>query len=70
MQMFDVAVNLIVNAEQDYYYGVDVSCEEMRVTCRYNEMTTQQVNFGSVEEMRAVAKAMLTACNTFIESNK
>ena len=43
-----------------------MSAEELNIVVREeNEVArklTQQVNFGSVEEMRAVARAMLQAC--------
>ncbi len=59
-------VNFLVYPQEDYYYEVSVG-EVLSIT--YKESAGQQVpvqqvylSFGSIEEMRAVAKAMLKAC--------
>lgn len=61
--MITVDVMLTVSPADDYYFDVTAAAEELNVIVRDGNMKiTQQVNFGSVEEMRAVAKAMLQAC--------
>lgn len=61
--MITVDVMLTVSPEDDYYFEVTASAEELNIIARDQDAKiTQQVNFGSVEEMRAVAKAMLQAC--------
>lgn len=59
-------IMITVNPGEDYCFEVTVSAEELNIVVREeNEVArklTQQVNFGSVEEMRAVARAMLQAC--------
>jgi hypothetical protein len=54
-------VNFLVYPQEDYYYEV---CAGEVLSITYKESAGQQVylSFGSIEEMRAVAKAMLKAC--------
>ena len=62
--MIDSAVTMTVLPDEDYYYDVHIAPDEMGVFVRDKKgNTSQQLNFGSVEEMRAVARAMLNACS-------
>lgn len=66
--MIDTAVTLSVFPGAEYHFEVLASEEEYGVFVRTvvsvgKHELTQHVNFGSVEEMRAVARAMLQACD-------
>lgn len=63
--MIEHAVVLTVLPNDDYYFDIYAAPSELGVFVRTMGTgdTTQQVNFGSIEEMRAVAKAMLNACD-------
>lgn len=62
--MIDTAVTLTVLPDDDYYYDVHIAPGELAVFVRNSKGdTTQQLNFGSIDEMRAVAKAMMNACS-------
>ena len=60
--MIKTDVMLNVMPDEDYYYEVCVG-EVFSIT--YKENTGQEIylTFGSSEEMRAVARAMLQACS-------
>lgn len=60
--MIEKAVTVAVYPEEDYYFEVMVAAEELNIVCREKDgLATQQVSFGSREEMRAVAGAILQA---------
>ena len=54
-------VTFTVYPQEDYHYEV---CAGEVLSVTYKESTGQEIflSFGSLEEMRAVAKAMLKAC--------
>jgi len=60
--MIDTAVTVSVCPDEDYYYDIKVSDDELAVFVHNKKgETTQQINFGSNDEMRAVAKAINNA---------
>lgn len=59
--MIEKAVTIAVYPEEDYYFEVMVAAEELNIVCKEKDGRWQQVNFGSREEMRAVAGAILQA---------
>lgn len=68
-----VEVGVILNVHVDPDWYMEVSCQPEQLSVTYREAETQYavaVNFSSVEEMRAVAKAMLAACDTFERTMK
>lgn len=64
MNNIEIGVQMTVHSDPDYHYVVEVS-DILNV--KYIEHLTgeeQVVSFGSVEEMRAVANAMIVALGT------
>jgi hypothetical protein len=62
----EVGVVLTVHVDPDWY--MEVSCQPEQLSVTYREAGsafTAAVNFSSIEEMRAVANAMLLASDTF-----
>jgi hypothetical protein len=57
----ETGITLSIYPEDDYHYDVDVHLDEIAVV--YNEIGIEKsrMSFGSIEEMEAVAKAMLRA---------
>ena len=57
----ETGITLSVYPEDDYHYDVDVHLDEIAVV--YNEIGIEKsrMSFGSIEEMEAVARAMLRA---------
>ena len=58
---FETGITLTVYADRDYFYEVDIA-EELSLT--YKEIDRKddiRLDFGSLDEMEAVAKAMLKA---------
>jgi hypothetical protein len=61
MQNIEIGVQMSVRSNPEYHYVVEVS--DM-LSVKYNEHLTGEVSvvsFGSAEEMRAVANAMIVA---------
>lgn len=56
-------ITLTVYPQEDYHYEVLVGDEMLSVTYSERAHNSVRVSFGSIEEMRAVAKAMLAACD-------
>lgn len=56
--MIETDITLTVYPHSGYHYKVDASSEEIRVTYIEENMEAN-IGFGSLEEMEAVAKAML-----------
>lgn len=56
-------ITLTVYPQEDYHYEVLVGDEMLSVTYSERARSIVHVSFGSIEEMRAVAKAMLAACD-------
>jgi hypothetical protein len=54
-------VNFLVYPQEDYRYEVCAG-EVLSVTYKESTGIETYISFGSIEEMRAVAKAMLKAC--------
>ena len=59
----ETGITLTVYADHDYHFDVSVLSDEMSVTYVEAEFDThgQRLSFGSIEEMQAVAHAMLKA---------
>ena len=57
----ETGITLSIYPEDDYHYDVDVHLDEIAVV--YNEIGIEKsrMSFGSIEEMEAVARAMLRA---------
>lgn len=68
--MIEKAVEFKVYPDPEYHYAVAADLSSLTVTYFEKNEVRQTVSFGSVEEMEAVAQAMLLAVKTFNEINK
>lgn len=61
------AVSIEVFVDQDYHYSTtaSVDCFSLRYHEGPQQLVEREICFGSAEEMKAVAKAMLKAVQTF-----
>lgn len=61
--VFDTRINVF--PDPDYHYEISVSDEQLNLTYHEGDDDhTRSLNFGSIEEMQAVAEAMLRAIRT------
>lgn len=68
--MTELGVTVSVHTDPDWSMEVAVYSDEMRVSYKEASGYTNSINFGSRDEMRAVARAMLAACDTFEQVQK
>jgi hypothetical protein len=57
----ETGITLSIYPEDDYHYDVDVHLDEIAVVYNESGIEKSRMSFGSIEEMEAVARAMLRA---------
>lgn len=57
----ETGITLSIYPDHDYHYDVDVHLHDIAVIYKENGAEKSRLSFGSIEEMEAVARAMLRA---------
>jgi hypothetical protein len=57
----ETGITLSIYPEDDYHYDVDVHLDEIAVVYNESGIEKSRMSFGNIEEMEAVARAMLRA---------
>lgn len=68
MHSTEISVTLGVYTDPDYHYEVNVSDGDLNIVYKEGESHTHTMAFGSRDEMRAVAHAMLKALNVDLKA--
>jgi hypothetical protein len=64
--MAEIGVTLQIFTDTDWHMEVSVFGDDLSVAyIEHDTKYTNRLNFSSREEMRAVARAMLSACDTY-----